>query len=257
MQAAQIWRFLTPAHLPWTLGRLRELVVDRATGAPPRAVRARRFVEEHARAGDPDEVLRALDRFAREVRFLMSVGPDKGPLMAELIDPLPADARILELGAYCGYSAILIAQRLGPQGRLVSVEKDPVAAEVARANVAHAGLTDRVEVIEGASTEVIPSLTGPFDLVFLDHWKDLYAVDLQRIEACGLLREGSTVVADNVGEVFGAAKYLAYVRECGRYDSQHRPATIEYSTIPDAVEISIYRGEEAWTSGEASAGVRP
>jgi catechol O-methyltransferase len=258
MQPLQTWRFLTPAHLPWTLRRLRELVVDRATGAPPRTERARRFVEEHARAGDPDDVLRALDRFAREVRFLMSVGPEKGPLMAELLDPLPAGARVLELGAYCGYSAILIAQHLGPQGRLVSVENDPVAVEVARANVAHAGLADRVQVVEGASTEVIPSLTGPFDLVFLDHWKDLYATDLKRIEACGLLRPGSTVVADNVGEVFGAAKYLDYVRGCGRYDSQHRPATIEYSAIPDAVEISIYRGESvprssAVSRGEASA----
>lgn len=242
MQALQVWRFLTPSVLPWTLRRLSEAVVDRVTGAPPRAERARDFVAANAKRGDPDDVLRALDRFAREVRFLMSVGPEKGPLMAELIDPLPDDARVLELGAYCGYSAILIAKRLGSTGRLVSVEKDPVCAAVTRANVEYAGLADRVEVVEGASTAMIPTLEGPFDLVFLDHWKDLYKVDLQRLEECTLLRAGTTVVADNVGEVFGATKYLDYVRGCGRYDSEHRPATIEYSTIPDAVEISVYRG---------------
>ena len=251
MQVPQIWRFLTPSVLPWTLRRVQEFVADRLTGAPPRPVQARQFVEANAKRGDPDDVLRALDVFAREVRFLMSIGPDKGPLMAELIDPLPVRARVLELGAYCGYSAILIAQRLGPEGRLVSVEKDPVAAEVARANVAHAGLAERVEIIEGASTEVIPSLEGPFDLVLLDHWKDLYKVDLQRLEECGLLREGTTIVADNVGEVFGAAKYLDYVRGCGRYDSENRPATIEYSKIPDAVEISVFRGKVVTPSGSA------
>jgi len=220
-----------------------EIVVDRVKRAPPRTVRAREFVEAHAKRGDPEDVLRALDRFAREVRFLMSVGPEKGPLMAELLDPLSENARVLELGAYCGYSAILIAQRLGPGGRLVSVEKDPVAAEVARANVAYAGLSERVEVIQGASESVIPTLEGPFDLVFLDHWKDLYEPDLRRLEAGGLLRPGSTVVADNVGEVFGAARYLDYVRSCGRYDSENRPAMVEYSNIPDAVEISVFRGE--------------
>jgi len=238
-----LWRFLAPSVLPWTLRRASEIVVDRLRSAPPRTVRAREFVEANAERGNPEDVLRTLDRFAREVRFLMSVGPEKGPLMAELLDPLPADARVLELGAYCGYSAILIAQRLKPDGRLVSVEKDPVAAEVARANVAHAGLSGRVTVVEGASAQVIPTLHGPLDLVFLDHWKDLYEPDLRRLEACGLLRPGSTIVADNVGPLFGATKYLDYVRGCGRYSSENRPASVEYSDIPDAVEISVFRGE--------------
>ena len=59
--------------------------------------------------------------------------------MAELIDRLPAGARVLELGAYCGYSAIMIADQLGSEGRLVSIEVDPVAARVSRANVGYAG----------------------------------------------------------------------------------------------------------------------
>ena len=106
-----------------------------------------------------------------------------------------------------------------------------------------------MEVVQGASDKLIPTLEGPFDLVFLDHWKDLYEPDLRRLEACALLRPGCTVVADNVGEIFGAAKYLHYVRSCGRYDSENRPASIEYSDIPDAVEISVFRGEEDGASG--------
>ena len=115
----------------------------------------------------------------------------------------------------------------------------------ADANVAHAGYADRVEILEGASTEVLGTLDGVFDLVFLDHWKDLYEQDLRRIEERGLLREGGIVVADNVGEMFGADAYLSYVRGCGRYDSENRPAHIEYSDLPDAVEISVYRGAGA------------
>ena len=79
-------------------------------------------------------------------------------------------------------------------------------------------------------------------MIFLDHWKDVYKRDLQAIEAHELLRSGSIVVADNVGESFDPAEYLEYVRTCGRYDSEHRPATVEYTTLPDAVEVSVFRG---------------
>ena len=62
--------------------------------------------------------------------------------------------------------------------------------------------------MQGNSSDVIPTLEGPFDLVFIDHWKPLYLPDLQAIERHGLLRSGSIVVADNVGEVFGAEEFL-------------------------------------------------
>ena len=94
--------------------------------------------------------------------------------------------------------------------------------------------------LEQASGE----LEGDFDLVFLDHWKDLYEKDLRLLESNGLLRPGTIVVADNVGQLFGAEAYLDYVRSCGRYDSENRLSTVEYSEMEDAVEISIYRGDD-------------
>ncbi len=236
----QFWRFLMPSALPFTLRNAGHFIVDRVTGAAPIPIRVRDYVAENAPAGDPGAALLAMDEFA-EKRFLMNIGPEKGPLVRELLAKLPSDARILELGAFCGYSAILLATTLGPEGRITSIEKSSAAATASAANVAHAGLSDRVEVIHGSSSEVIPTLEGPFDLVFLDHWKDLYKPDLESIEKSGLLRPGSIVVADNVGKVFGAEPYLEYVRGCGRYDSENRTATIEYTQIPDAVEISVYR----------------
>lgn len=237
----QIWRFLQPSALGFSFRVLRETLIDRLTGAAPLPLRVRDFVAQHARRGDPEDVLRTMDRFATEVRFLMNIGPDKGPLVRELLARLPRDARILELGAFCGYSSILLADTLGDAGRIVSIEVSAAAVEGARANVEFAGLGDRVEIHHGGSTETIPTLEGSFDLVFLDHWKNLYKTDLEAIEANGLLRPGSLVVADNVGPLFGATEYLDYVRTCGRYDSENRVATIEYSSIPDAVEISVYR----------------
>ena len=88
----------------------------------PRAEAALRYARQHAAAGDPDSVLAALDRFGREQRFLMNVGDEKGLVLDDLVRGVGADARILELGCFCGYSAIRIARLLGPAGRDLSHE---------------------------------------------------------------------------------------------------------------------------------------
>ncbi len=237
-----MWRFLHPRMWAFTARNVIHFFIDKVRGAPPRPLRARDFAAEHAKAGDSDSVLAALDRYATEKRWLMSVGPEKGPLLSEMIGRIPEGARVLELGAYCGYSAIMICQRLAPPGKLVSVEISSANAESARDNIALAGFAERVDLRLGSSSKEIPKLEGPFDLVFLDHWKDIYKKDLMLLEEHGLIRPGSIVVADNTGEVFDPKSYLDYVRTCGRYDSESREAHIEYSNLPDAVEISVYRG---------------
>ncbi len=200
------------------------------------------YVAANVTEGDAAGVLAAMDHYAREIAFLINIGPDKGDLVREVFDRAPEGPRVLELGAFVGYSAILFGMKVGDSGRVVSLEIGEQHAEASRRNVAHAGLADRVEIILGDSGESIPNLDGPFDIVFLDHWKDFYKRDLQAIEQHGLLRAGSVVVADNVGESFNPTEYLEYVRTCGRYDSEHRPAMMEYSTLPDAVEVSVYHG---------------
>jgi catechol O-methyltransferase len=236
-----LWRFLTPSALGFTLHTTSQALVDKLRGAPPRPVQAARYVAKHARAGDPDDVLRTLDHFAQSERWLMSIGPKKGPLIRELAARLPTDARILELGAYCGYSSIMIASAFGPDARITSIEIDKNAVASSRANVEVAGLSNQITFVHGSSSKKIPTLQGRFDLVFLDHWKDLYKPDLQLIEQCNLIGPGSIVVADNVGKIFAPEAYLDYVRNCGHYDCEHREATIEYTSVPDAVEISVYR----------------
>lgn len=235
------WRFLTPSALGFTLRTARQALADKLRGAPSRPVQVADYVARHARPGDPADVLATIDRFAREERWLMNIGPDKGPLISEMAQRLPEQARILELGAYCGYSSIMMAAACGPQARITSIEVDEQAVESSRRNVAAAGLSQQVTFIHGASSQVIDTLEGRFDLVFLDHWKDLYKRDLQLIEARGLIGPGCIVVADNVGDIFNPDDFLDYVRNCGRYDCEQRAATIEYTDMPDAVEICVYR----------------
>ena len=213
----------------------------RLGGGSSREQQALNWVLQQSAAGNPEAVLHALDRFGKEKYFLMNIGDKKGLLLDQAVRDSKA-RRALELGAYCGYSAVRIARLLPPEGRLISLEKSPEYARVARQVVAHAGLADRVEIQLGEAAQLLPALSGPFDLVLLDHWKDCYLPDLKRIEKHGLLRPGSIVVADNVG-IFDASSYLAHVRNASRYDSVHHEATLEYDdSVPDAVEVSTWRG---------------
>ena len=93
-----IWKLLTPGMLGFSLKNMVHALIDKVTSAPPRAVLVAEYVAAHATRGDPESVLRTIDRFAREKRWLMNVGPDKGPLIAEMVARLRPEARVLEFG---------------------------------------------------------------------------------------------------------------------------------------------------------------
>jgi predicted O-methyltransferase YrrM len=112
----------------------------------------------------------------------------------------------LEIGTLGGYSTIWLASALPHDGRLITLERDARHAEVARANVARAGLGSRVEIRTGAALSLLPRLeaegAGPFDFVFIDADKANNAAYVEW--ALKLSRPGTAIVVDNVvrdGEV--------------------------------------------------------
>jgi predicted O-methyltransferase YrrM len=107
---------------------------------------------------------------------------------------------ILEIGTLGGYSTLWLARALPGDGRIVTLELDPHHAEVARANLAHAGVLDSVDVIVGPALETLPTLRhsacAPFDLIFIDADKEGYPEYLGW--ALKLSRPGTVIVTDNV-----------------------------------------------------------
>src|SRR5690348_8065503 len=99
----------------------------------------------------------------------IQVGPSEGKLL-ELLLRLAGARKVVEVGTLVGYSAMHMARVLPEGGHLWSVEYEAKHAEVARANLARAGLGDRVTVHVGAGRDVLPTLAGhgPFDAVFID-----------------------------------------------------------------------------------------
>ncbi len=121
--------------------------------------------------------------------------------MLHLFARMMGARRILEIGTLGGYSTIWLARALGEGGTLVTLELEPHHAEVARANIARAGLSDRVEQHVGPAIDSLAVLqaagAAPFDLIFIDADKES-GVAYVRASLDGLTRPGSVIIVDNV-----------------------------------------------------------
>lgn len=129
----------------------------------------------------------------------IAVTPNQGKLL-HILARLVNARRILEIGTLGGYSTIWLARTLPDDGRLVSLELNPKHAEVARSNVARAGLAKLVEIRVGAALDSLPKLASekgaPFDLVFID--ADKANIPHYFTWSLKLVRQGSLIIVDNV-----------------------------------------------------------
>lgn len=185
------------------------------------------------------QVLRRLEKMA-DKQFVPSIGPIKGKIITGIIQKYkPRD--ILEVGTLYGYSAILMADTLnGANGKVITIEIDKPIADIARKNIADAGLTDKIDVIVGNALDVIPRLNSKFDLLFLDAAKNEYLKYLELAQKRNL-KEGSIIVADNV-EISKSEMqdYLEHVRNSRGYRSKTIETTVEFTpNVKDAMEVSI------------------
>jgi catechol O-methyltransferase len=198
-------------------------------------------VVANAPAGDIDAAIAAIDKFAYREKFLINVGDEKGAILDAAIERVKPQ-RVLELGAYVGYSALRMARRLPAGGRVFSVEFNPSNAAIARRVIEHAGAADRITIVVGsigdggATVKALAEEHGfkpsNLDFAFIDHSKEAYLPDLQRILEAGWLHAGSVVVADNVGFP-GAPDYKAYMEaeEGKRWRTKAHKTHVEYQKL--------------------------
>ncbi len=129
----------------------------------------------------------------------IAVAPNQGALLGFLVRLMGA-RKILEIGTLGGYSSIWFGRALPPGGRLITLEIEPERVELARRNIANAGLSEVVEVRLGRGLDLLPVIEqageGPFDLIFIDADKpsnpDYFEWALK------LSRPGSLIIIDNV-----------------------------------------------------------
>jgi branched-chain amino acid aminotransferase len=184
-----------------------------------------KYVVKHAEPGNPNSVLSAMDDFWNST--FQSEGRDKWKVRGLTIEnkvlekvakknAIQQPVRCLELGTYCGYSAIQIAKHLPEGSILLSVEQDELYAAIATKIIEFAGLESRVKIWMGtvhdepANMLSILSNTAA-DFVLVDHSKERYVPDLKLLQEYGLVQDSTTVLGDL--EVYPGDEFLPPVVE--------------------------------------------
>ena len=176
----------------------------------------------------------------------IAVSPNQGKLLC-LLARLQGARNILEIGTLGGYSTIWLARAVGPGGKVTSLELNEKHAEVARANVARAGLAGVVDVRVGRAIDTLPLLKreglGPFDMIFIDADKasipDYFAWSLK------LARAGSLILVDNVirdGAVVDAGSTDASVIGVRRFNEMAAAEPRVTATTIQTVGVKGYDG---------------
>lgn len=130
----------------------------------------------------------------------MQTSPEQAQLLGLLVELMGA-RRALEVGVYTGYSALALAEALGPQGRLVACELDPEYARVAQEHFRHAGIEARIEMKLGPALDSLDRLLADgaadsFDLAYIDADKSNYDGYYER--CLRLVRPGGIIALDNM-----------------------------------------------------------
>ena len=153
------------------------------------------YIEE---IGVPEPTL--LTRLRRETHQKvlyprMLSGPYQGRLLS-FISKMLNPSHILEIGTFTGYSCICLAEGLGPEGKITSLEKNRELGFLIHPYLEQAGISTQVDLRFGDAKEILPTLPGPFDLVFIDadkaHYVTYYQMVLSKLSPNGI------ILADNV-----------------------------------------------------------
>ncbi|WP_281884986.1 O-methyltransferase [Paenibacillus sp. YYML68] len=173
--------------------------------------------------GKDEQLEKASQRIRDQGMPEISVAPGYGRLLTLLVSMIKAQT-VLEIGTLGGYSGICLARGLEGNGRLVSLELSSEHAEVARGNLAEAGLSDRVEIRVGQALDLLQQLDEEgkrFDLVFIDADKENYLNYLDW--ALQLGNSNAVIVADNslmmkYGSVMDAAAQGSNVQKIREFN---------------------------------------
>lgn len=211
------------------------MVIDERTAA---------FIASMDKGNPP--YLDALERFALQEQVPIIRKPTQQLLRFLMAMVKPKS--ILEVGTAIGFSALLMSEYAPSDCRITTIEKYEKRIPLARENFAKAGRADRITLIEGDAADVLPTLAGPYDLIFMDAAKGQYIHFMP--EVLRLLTPGGLLVSDNVlqdGDVmesrFAVTRRNRTIHTRMReylYELTHHPElTTTVLSVGDGVALSV------------------
>jgi catechol O-methyltransferase len=200
-----------------------------------------------------ESVLQAIDEFCVERHWMMHVGNEKSAVIANFLNQCLASREtpltVVELGTYCGYSAVRLGQTLQqahcPDCHIYTVEINPQYAAIAQRLIRLAKLDKLITILllDDAESDLVSLLKSKLGdktigFLFLDHDKDVYLADLQKLERTMIVR-GTHVAADNItfSQIDNYRIYVKALSAQGIVDTKLVETQLEYSE-PDANEFN-------------------
>lgn len=182
------------------------------------------------------ELQRLLAEMEAQGRQMLSVPRQDGQFL-NLLVKATRSKNVLEVGTSQGYSAIWISLALEETGgKLTTIDIDPEKVRIAKANLAKAGLSHRVTVLQGDAHALVPTLEGPFDFVFLDADKEGQPDYFQKLHPKKLLPGGILAVHNAIRMKNAMKEYLDMIAKHPDFDS-----VILSLTMDDGFSVSYRR----------------
>lgn len=201
------------------------------------------YLVRHSRSL-PDGVERAWER-ARELgRSSMQISPDQAVLVRLLLRAVGA-GRVLEIGTFLGLSALVMAEAVGPEGRIVCLDRSEEWTAEARSLWEEAGVSERIELHLGDAHESVRTLEGWFDAVLIDADKSGYLDYLDqvtpRLRSGGLLLVDNTLWYGRVTDADDTSTDTEAIRQFNRILADHPEYEVAMVAVGDGLSVALRR----------------
>ncbi|KKJ01086.1 class I SAM-dependent methyltransferase [Prochlorothrix hollandica] len=196
---------------------------------------------------EPDSLAQLRAETAHHPAARMQIAPEQGQLMALLVRLLGA-TRTLDIGVFTGYSSLVVALALPPQGRVIACDRDPTITPIAQRHWQAAGVADKIDLRLGDAVEILGQLLdegqrNTFDFAFIDADKANYGTYYEQCLA--LVRPGGLIVIDNVlwgGKVIDTADDRPNTQAIRTFNAQLlQDDRVDLSLIPVADGLTLAR----------------
>jgi caffeoyl-CoA O-methyltransferase len=179
-----------------------------------------------------------------ETRAMPGAGMLSGPVEGRFLETLAfvTGARLaLDIGTFTGNSALSLAHGMGPEGRVVSLDRDEKAVAVARRYIGRGPFADRIDVRLGDALETIAGLDGPFDLVFIDadktNYRNYYEAVIPKLAERGLIVADNTLWNEQVLDGTDRSADTEAIRDFNDHVVQDERVICVQLTIRDGVTL--------------------
>jgi len=203
------------------------------------------YVKANAETNNLQSIVDTIDKFCwshGKETWMMNVGDVKGKILDSAIQERKPQ-RILELGAYVGYSSLRMLNALkdvSPTAHITTIDPSPISQVIATQLWEYAGVADRITLIKGILESSLSNSEinkVPFDFIFIDHVKDDYLSDFKLLEQHKLIIPKTVTVFDNI-LVPGAPEVPEYLKNNPNYKYVQLDSKIEYMEVRDIVAIA-------------------